>query len=697
MLRLAIACLLLAACGEELSTTELPACGHLREGHWDQRLVTPGASGTSPTVQAIQRMPDGSVIAGGWFDAMSGVGARNVARWDGTRWTALDDGLPGQVIALAVDDRGQLWAVGNNFVGPLIDGPGGRGGGSFLARWNGAQWTFVVQNVFEILGVTPVDGGVAVYGTFFSQPDLPASGLAIWRDGVWSTAGLLTGSSQVRAALRNGTGLCAGGDIQTPTGFISGVACWNGATWTQLGLAMSSSQAIKTMARGKDGRWYIGGGFSLFDGANSRYGIARLEDDGEWRALDGGVFPQEAVTGGGNAWQPEVKSISFDGDDLVIAGHFEWVGVPKMRAYHLARWSPTSGWHAMTPPSDLFGQLSAVLADGDHTYVGGPFSRIGLQPGAGIATVDAGNVRAIPEATVAASRFGSINDMIAVPDGLVMAGRFKQNVDIGMPTAPLDSLLHFDGEWKAIEGVPTDFSMSAVSLGGEGYAVRSGDMLYRRLSGERWEVITDRPSTGPLVADGSGTLFFVLPTEPSATIVKTSPDDTSFYAYVPGSVIAMAIHDGELVVVTSNQTLGGQTVYRHHDDEWQLIGAWADFTTSLVSSPALGLVAATQGGTRIWNGSEWRMVSTAAVYDMAACSDGVVAAIDEGDGSRLAFLDDLDGDWTYYGEPRRAQWWQITPTQGGIYTGTAFAGKGGVSADSPLGLSRWTTLDDSSW
>ena len=696
MVRIAIACALLVGCGDELAATELPSCGQLRDGHWDSRFIIPGASGLSPNVVAIQRMPDGAIIAAGQFDGMSGIRARNIARWDGTRWSALGSGLPGRVASVAVDDRGELWAVGEVFgIGKPIDGPGGKGAGSYLARWTGTQWTFVVQNAFNIYGVTAVDGGIAIFGSFFQQSNLPgsgvpASGIAILRDGEWSSTGLASGD--IRAAYRNGSGVCASGVIQqTFEVSVHAVSCWNGSTWSLLGDALPN---VNALVRAKDGRWYAGGFLTLPEDQSERYGIARLEDDGRWHSLDGGVYPRDGV---GAVEPAEVTSISVDDDGLVIGGRFDWVGAPRMRAYNLARWSPTTGWSAMTAPTDLFGRLSVVLSAGERTYVGGAFARIGVQPGAAIAAVDGGDAHSIPEAALTSTRLGAISDMVALPDGILVAGRFKDPEDLGVPEAELYSLLRFDGDWeRAIEGVPIDTSMATVALPG-GYAVRAGTQLYRRFDDQQWQLVTDRPVTGPLVADGDGRLFFIVDTQPSATIVQTTRDDTSFYAVVPGRVVTMAIHAGELVVVTSNELLGGQMVYRRHDDEWQLIGSWSDFTNSLVSSPALGLVAATQSNTRVWNGAAWRTISNAATYDMAACADGVVAAIDEGDGSRLAFLDDPDGEWTYFGEPRNAQWWQIIPTERGIYVSASVVGESGASVDSPLSFARWTTLDDTGW
>ncbi len=695
MWRRLIACAILAGCGDELAPTELVACGHLEDGHWDTRLVTPGAAGLSPSVEAIARMPDGSVIAAGRFSGMSGIAVQNIARWDGTRWSPLAEGLPGQVRSITVDDAGQLWAVGDMFGIDPFEGPGNTA--SYLARWSGEQWSYVVREVYTINGVTPVDGGIAVYGNFFGSLELPAATVAILRDGEWKSTGLLSGGTVV-TALRDGAGLCASGNLQTDNQFLFGVHCWDGSTWTQLG--DTPLDGVSALARGADGRWYGGGFVHLFEDGTDRYGIARLDDDGAWRSLDGGVIASEPGVFG--AFQPEVTSISVDGDDLVIAGRFGWVGEPKRRAYHLARWSPEHGWSAMTPPSDLFGRISTVLTDGEHTYVGGHFQRIGLQPGAGIASVNGGTVHSIPATTLAVTRLGAISDMITLPDGLLLVGRFKDVRDAsdasgGDVSQATHGLVQFDGEWgRPIEGVPVGGSMTAVALDG-GYAVRAGDQLYRRYAQSRWHRVTSEPVEGPLVADGNGTMFFVVPTVPQSTIVRATRDDTSFYAVVPGSVVAMAIYDGALVVATTNEALGGQSLYRRRDDEWELIGAWADYTYSLVTSPALGLVAGTSGGTRVWNGREWRTVSRATVYDMAACSDGVVAAIDEGGGTRLAFMGDSNGAWTYYGEPRGGQWWQIAPTARGIYIGSAYGDTSGVSIDSPLGFARWTTHDDAGW
>jgi hypothetical protein len=100
------------------------------------------------------RLGPGSLYISGHFTAVSGVTARNVAKWDGQRWSSLgtgdengardhdDDGrhrpdvYPSEVRALAVTPNGDIY-VGGVFdrVGQVvvID----------LARWDGHRWNSV--------------------------------------------------------------------------------------------------------------------------------------------------------------------------------------------------------------------------------------------------------------------------------------------------------------------------------------------------------------------------------------------------------------------------------------------------------------------------------------------------------------------------------------------------------------------------
>jgi hypothetical protein len=95
---------------------------------------------TTPLVNALAVYDDGggeALYAGGLFDTADGVSANNIARWDGTSWAGLGSGINGEVHALAVFDGGDgpELVAGGYF--NMADGALARA----VARWNGASWT----------------------------------------------------------------------------------------------------------------------------------------------------------------------------------------------------------------------------------------------------------------------------------------------------------------------------------------------------------------------------------------------------------------------------------------------------------------------------------------------------------------------------------------------------------------------------
>lgn len=77
-----------------------------------------GLGGGDPDAQAVTLLPNGDIVVAGQFSVAGGVAAKNVARWDGTAWTALGTGLSGSGIytgvrELAVGPSGDLLGGGD--------------------------------------------------------------------------------------------------------------------------------------------------------------------------------------------------------------------------------------------------------------------------------------------------------------------------------------------------------------------------------------------------------------------------------------------------------------------------------------------------------------------------------------------------------------------------------------------------------
>src|SRR5215831_672897 len=70
-----------------------------------------GIAGTDGGVLAAATDGLGNLYIGGTFTMAGGVFAANIAKWDGSSWTALGSGMDGLVLALAVSGT-KLYAGG---------------------------------------------------------------------------------------------------------------------------------------------------------------------------------------------------------------------------------------------------------------------------------------------------------------------------------------------------------------------------------------------------------------------------------------------------------------------------------------------------------------------------------------------------------------------------------------------------------
>jgi hypothetical protein len=80
-------------------------------------------------VNALALDAAGNLYAVGSFTAVGVFGANNVARWNGSVWSALGAGANDTVSAVSLSDSGQLFVTGR-FTSP----------GNGVAMWNGTTW-----------------------------------------------------------------------------------------------------------------------------------------------------------------------------------------------------------------------------------------------------------------------------------------------------------------------------------------------------------------------------------------------------------------------------------------------------------------------------------------------------------------------------------------------------------------------------
>jgi trimeric autotransporter adhesin len=343
--------------------------------------------GLDAYVRTLASFDDGSgpaLYAGGEF-GFENTTMHGIAKWNGSHWSALGGGISdGSVFALASFDDGTGPAL---YAGGVFASAGGVPV-SNIARWNGSSWSALGSGADG--GVTCFtvfdDGtGPALYaGGWFSHIDgQPAPGLAKWNGTSWS--GLRNGGPSGVDTLTSfddgsGTVLCAGGWSDDPS---RRVATWSpGSGWSTLGSGVDSGfgysvvGAIQAYDDGGGRKLYVGGEFTSAGGIGVR-NIATWSAVG-WSALG----PS------GNALSDSVDTTLVcdigAGKRLYVGGSFTCAGTQplhRMAAWDGARWSPLGS--GMDGPVEALAKFDD--GGGPALYAGGSFASAGGVPANGIA------------------------------------------------------------------------------------------------------------------------------------------------------------------------------------------------------------------------------------------------------------------------------------------------------------------------
>jgi hypothetical protein len=362
-----------------------------------------GPPGVNGPVNAVTVDAAGYLYIGGFFTSVAGIAATNIARWNGSAWSAMGAGVDGGVYALSFIedvvvvggrfttadgvnvnnlagwDSGTWFPIGNGIDGfvfqfayyggviyaisQLDSGSGNRD----LVGWGGgANW--------EPLGL--VDGSVTTMavsganfyiGGFFSDVDgVSADNIAMWNGSFWSPLGSgLEPFSGVSCLAVTGSTVYAGGSFQSAGGNpASFVARWNGSTWSPLGGGLNAPPNAMTMF---GGTLFVGGAALTQAGSVSVSGIAQWNGT-SWSAMGGGLSPSQFGT-------VEVNCMAAAGGALYVGGGF--ISAGGIVVNNFARWTgtwsnvgPTPGLGSFAYGSGPFDLVSSFAISGSHTLCG---------------------------------------------------------------------------------------------------------------------------------------------------------------------------------------------------------------------------------------------------------------------------------------------------------------------------------------
>ena len=246
---------------------------------------------------SVAALPDG-VVAGGRFTRAGDVNANSVARWDGSTWHALGHGVNDAVDVVLPLSDGRI-VIGGRFTKTGVNSA------DHLAIWDGVKWTPLGGGVFMANGSDPgisdlrelPDGRIAVCGRFDrGGTTTPISKVAIVDPGTgsWTALGALTALDVASAlSVLPGGDLLVAGTSKTESG-ESRASVWrcdpDVGTWRAFGDAstLPFGSTVLTMEIDAAGRVCIAG-TELWDRQNSVWGVF-ASDGGAWHPVGANVF-----------------------------------------------------------------------------------------------------------------------------------------------------------------------------------------------------------------------------------------------------------------------------------------------------------------------------------------------------------------------------------------------------------------------
>lgn len=401
-------------------------------GRWDGTAWSPLGGGIvgslgSMAVHALVTLPNNQVIAAGDFFLASQVSTSHVARWDGTNWSPLGEGLNRPAFALGLLPNGDLIAGGRFWAA------GGVGVQS-TARWNGSTWSALGSGTNlgpAALAALP-GGGFAAGGYFLTIGGIVAHRVARWTGAAWVPLGSGTNDEVAALCVLPNGDLVAGGYFTAAGGVAAlRIARWNGTAWQPLGGGMNGP--VFALAVLPNGDLIAGGSFSSAGGLSAGR-IARW-DGSAWSALGAGVV--------GDVFALAV----LPNGDVVAGGAFSSAGGTPANC--IARWdgtawSPLGSGMASTNPLSPSVNALAVLPNGD-VIAGGEFDLAGGVAARAVARWDGSAWW--PLGAGLSSPWGTAHAVAVLPDGdVVVAGRFDM-----AGTVAANHIARWDGTaWSAL-------------------------------------------------------------------------------------------------------------------------------------------------------------------------------------------------------------------------------------------------------
>jgi len=538
-----------------------------------------GSFGPGGYVSAIVERPNGDLVVAGSFDVADSVRADGVARWDGTSWQPMGDGLGGSAYHLVTMPNGDLIAAGGfafsggNYIGRV-------------ARWDGTAWQGIGADipgtVFDLI-VAP-NGDLIIVGTFNSVGNVPVADVARWDGTAWYAMGdpqLV--SAEAVTILPNGQ-VCVGGTGMT---FQHELLSWNGTAWQPLaGVGVSDLWGVKDLTVLGNGdliiqttlapRLHRWDGASLAALNEPLSDVHEIETAANGDLLVGGALaagPDDLFRFDGTSWSTfgdsayqSVLSIAQTANgDLVVGSRVQLGTAPTespVRRFSNGQWQRL-GNPSLPAPGDI--TRFARLPNGD-LIAAGEFDQILGTAANNIARWDGSSWHAMGLGVD-----GAVNALKVTPDGSLLVGGAFQTA--GGAPAPYVARWS-QGNWSTVGGNPGGpvFAIEE-DVNGVIAAWISGAPAIRRFENGTWTAVPGALYGGPrdiAALPGGGFALLGVFLTPSLVEAGGIRFDTTIQSYLPGGQgrpVSDVVRDGDdVIMLTTSQgqrevsVLAGDTI-----------------------------------------------------------------------------------------------------------------------------------------
>lgn len=602
---------------------------------WQPGTPMPGPSGR---VTALGNLPNGDLVAAGWFLEAGAITANRVARWDGSQWHAFGAGVNNAVFDMVIAPNGDVYVAGEFTSAGGV--PANR-----VARWDGSSWSALGQGLDGIVTCLELlpNGDLLAGGGFRASGSTSTRMLARWDGASWSQVGSgLVGANVRSITALPGGGFAVCGWIDFAGGLpVARIAIWDGANWS--GIPGLQSSAVTRVAVAANGDLAMAGSFLLSGG-----GTATIVtwDGTTVQGVAGGVTPNGP--GGGRH-----LSSASNGDLVVVTNTvWRWDGVGwtslggeiGIETFALLE-RPNGEWlvgggrnQQLTPYArslQLFDgtswqDLSApalVVRAFDASSAGELYA--GLVSAEGDSAVQRWN--GAQWQPVGPAIEGVASDITVVEGGdLLVSGFFPAQTGGGS-----EPLLRWDGLqwtpiWNWLPGSPSVVAASPDATLFAGLSNLNGPAVVS-FDGNQWSEVgtgvTGRVFGLAFFANGD-LVVGVYPSSASQSATCLRWDGVSWSAFGPDlpalpdvarKLVARA--DGRVVVSMEIPNVGGRVLVGDGSSWTQLGGVFDNLVDDLVTMPSGDVVAAGRfeqiGGAAIaglarWDGSAWSAVADAA-------------------------------------------------------------------------------------